>query len=216
MKRVLQYGGIVSGVILAGFGVAAIWMAVGGLNTVSSTLNQQHIVGTPDMTPAAITAEAKQAHVPASSYTVPTSSVANLPINSGTRARTFAQYMWIHTMEATHGQTYSQMPRYATANGAGTNDATKALTVNGVPQDNPARNIWVTETALTTALNSSFMAQQLSYFGIVVGVALLLSGVGFVILALGGPLGHLKLQLHKESAEEPKATRPSGTAIPTA
>ena len=216
MKRVLQYGGIVSGVILVAFGVAAIWMGASGISTVNSSLRAEKIVGTPDMTPAAILAEAKAAHVPASSYKVPTSSVANQPINNGDRARVFAEYMRIHTMEATGGLTYSQMPRYATANGKGTNDAAKALTVNGVPQDNPARNIWVTETALTTALNSSFMAQQLSYFGIVVGVALLLSGVGFVILALGGPLSHLKLQLHKESAEEPKASRPSGTAIPTA
>jgi len=46
----------------------------------------------------------------------------------------------------------------------------------------------VTETALTTALNTSYMAQQLSLFGIVVGVALLLAGIGFGILALGGAL----------------------------
>ena len=42
----------------------------------------------------------------------------------------------------------------------------------------------MTETALTTALNVSYMASQLALFGIVVGVALLLSGIGFVILAL--------------------------------
>jgi len=46
----------------------------------------------------------------------------------------------------------------------------------------------VTETALTTALDSSYMASQLSLFGIVVGVALLLSGFGFAILAVGGAL----------------------------
>jgi hypothetical protein len=51
------------------------------------------------------------------------------------------------------------------------------------PVANGARNIWVTETALTTALNASYMADKLGLFGIVVGVALLLSGVGFVILA---------------------------------
>ena len=42
----------------------------------------------------------------------------------------------------------------------------------------------MTETALTTALNTSYMAEQLSVFGIVVGVALLLTGVGLIILAL--------------------------------
>ena len=34
----------------------------------------------------------------------------------------------------------------------------------------------------------SYMAEQLALFGIVVGVALLLSGVGFIILAVGGAL----------------------------
>jgi hypothetical protein len=56
------------------------------------------------------------------------------------------------------------------------------------PQQNGARQIWVTETALTTALNTSYMASQLGLFGIVVGIALLLSGFGFAILAIGGAL----------------------------
>ena len=50
------------------------------------------------------------------------------------------------------------------------------------PPRNSARDIWVTETALTTALNVSYMASQLSLFSIVVGFALLLAGIGFVIL----------------------------------
>jgi hypothetical protein len=46
----------------------------------------------------------------------------------------------------------------------------------------------VTETALTTALNTSFLAEQIALFGVVVGFALLLSGIGFGILALSGAL----------------------------
>ena len=42
----------------------------------------------------------------------------------------------------------------------------------------------MTETALTTALNMSYMAERLAVFGLVVGVALLLTGIGFVILDL--------------------------------
>ena len=80
------------------------------------------------------------------------------------------------------------MPRYATADGKGTNDATAALQANGQSGRQRPRNIWVTETALTTALNTSYMAEQLALFGIVVGVALLLSGFGFAILAIGGAL----------------------------
>ena len=42
----------------------------------------------------------------------------------------------------------------------------------------------MTAVAITTALNTSYMAEQLSIFGMVVGVALLLTGFGLVILAL--------------------------------
>ena len=53
-----------------------------------------------------------------------------------------------------------------------------------------ARNTWVTETSLSTALNLSYMAEQLALFGIVVGFALVLAGIGFLVLAIGGALRH--------------------------
>jgi hypothetical protein len=56
------------------------------------------------------------------------------------------------------------------------------------PVSNGRRDIWVTYTALTTALNTSYMASKLALFSLVVGIALLLSGVGFLILAIGGAL----------------------------
>ena len=51
------------------------------------------------------------------------------------------------------------------------------------PVSNAARNTWVTETALSTALNMSYMATGVAIFSIVVGVALILAGVGFMLLA---------------------------------
>jgi hypothetical protein len=56
------------------------------------------------------------------------------------------------------------------------------------PADNGLRSIWVDQVALSTALNASYMASQLSLFGLVVGIALLLAGFGFGILAVGGAL----------------------------
>jgi F0F1-type ATP synthase membrane subunit c/vacuolar-type H+-ATPase subunit K len=56
------------------------------------------------------------------------------------------------------------------------------------PVQNGARQVWISETALTNALNMSQLASQVSLFGIVVGIALLLSGIGFGILAAGGTL----------------------------
>ena len=187
MKKFLEFGGVAAGIVLIAFGVAAIVLGVNGKNTVASSLKEQQIVGTSDMTPPGIKAEAQAAHVP-SSIRLPTCSVAGKAVDNGARARCFADYMRIHTYEATGGVPYSLMPRYATAYGKGTNDASKALKSNGQPVDNAARNIWVTETALTTALNMSYMASQLGNFGIVVGIALLLSGFGFLILALSGAL----------------------------
>src|SRR4051812_6378356 len=187
MKKIFEFGGVAAGILLIAFGVAAIVLGYQGKNTVASSLKEQQIVGTPDMTPAAIKDEAKQAGLPAS-ITLPTCTVANLTVNDGARARCFADYMRIHAYEATGGQTYATMPRYATEDGKGTNDASKALLSDGRPVDNAARNVWVTESALSTALNVSYMADQLGNFGIVVGIALLLSGFGFVILAVGGAL----------------------------
>jgi hypothetical protein len=107
--------------------------------------------------------------------------------------------MRIHTLEATGGLTYAQMGRYQAlptapknmADGQGATSDEKYAVVDPKtkqPVANGRRDIWVTETALTTALNTSYMAQQLSLFGIVTGVALLLAGIGFAVLAIGGAL----------------------------
>src|SRR5215472_8862215 len=195
MRRVLQIGGVVSGVVLIAFGIVVIVLALNGKSTVSSELKKQQITGTPDMTPAAIKAEGAKAGLKNVDY--PTCSVAGLSIDTGSRARCFAQYMNIHALEATGGFVYSQMGQYEAKPdapksqiepGGGTNNTQYALTdpKTGAPVQNAARNVWVTETALSTALNMSYMATQLSLFSLVVGIALILSGVGFIILALGG------------------------------
>lgn len=205
MRRAFEYGGFIAAVVLIAFGIGAVSMGWNARGTVQDTLAQEHIVGTPDMTPAGITAEAKQAGLDVSTLNIPSESVANLPINNGDRAHAFAGYMRIHALEATGGLTYAQMPRYATANGKGTNDPNQALKVNGQPQDNAARNVWVTETALSTALQSSYMASQLALFAIVVGVALLLTGIGFAVLAVGGALRNRETAVSFHRSQAPKA-----------
>ncbi|HUA11390.1 MAG TPA: hypothetical protein VMA83_05245 [Solirubrobacteraceae bacterium] len=188
MRKWAQYGGIAAALVLIVFGIAAIIVGSNGRNTVNSSLKEQKIVGTPDMTPAGIKAEAQKAGLDVATITFPTCSVANQPVTEATRARCFAQYMKIHALEATGGQLYSQMPRYATANGKGTNEVSEALVVGGKPVENAARNVWVQETALSTALNTSYMASQIATFGVVVGIAMILSGIGFAVLVIGGAL----------------------------
>ena len=184
MRTVLRWGGVAAGIVLIAFGIGAIALSIDGRSTVHSSLRQEKIVGTPDMTPEAIKEEAQKAGL-SGDLDFPSEDIAGKPIDTGSRARAFAGYMRIHALEATGGLTYSQMPRYATADGKGTNDPEAAQKgPNGRPLDNAARQVWVTETALSTALNTSYLAEQLAIFGIVVGIALLLAGVGFIILAL--------------------------------
>ena len=52
------------------------------------------------------------------------------------------------------------------------------------PIGNGSRELWVTATALSSALNLAYTAEQVSLFGIVVGFALLLTGIGLIILAV--------------------------------
>jgi hypothetical protein len=196
MRKALEIGGIVAAVVLIVFGVVAVVLGVNGRDTVTSSLTQENITGSPDMTPSAIAGEAKGAGLPAST-SLPTCNVANQAIDNGDRARCFASYMRIHALEATGGYTYSEMGRYEAkpntpkselAAGGGTENEKFAVAdpATGLPADNGARNVWVTETALSTALNTSYMADRLSLFGIVIGIALLLTGIGFAVLVAGG------------------------------
>ena len=186
-RRVLEIGGVIAGVIMIAFGIGALVMSINARNTVSDEVAAEQIVGSADMNPTAITAAMQEAGL--ENVAAPTCDVADQPIENGTDARCFAQYMRIHALESSGGLTYSQMGRFLAAsdptNPAGTNDDTAALMDDsGKPVSNAARNTWVTETALATALNVSYMAQQIALFGLIVGIALLLSGIGFIILAL--------------------------------
>ena len=214
MRRAFEIGGIVAAVVMIAFGTAAIVMGANGRSTVQANLLAQKIVGTPDMTPVGITAEAKAAHLNVATLAIPTCSVANVTVNSGSTARCFAQYMNIHALEATGGLLYSQMPRFASANGKGTNVAAQATKgPSGQPLDNPARDVWIQETALSTALNTSYMAEQISLFGIVVGIALLLSGFGFAILAIGGALRNPESAVKAVLTHRPGAHAPAATGV---
>lgn len=197
MKKALEIGGGIAAVVLIAFGIAAIVMGTDGVSTVEDKLNQERIVGTPDMTPEAIAEEAEEAGL--EGVDLPTCSVAEKPIDNGEDARCFAEYMRIHALEATGGYAYAQMGRYEAkpntpkselAEGGGTeNEEFAAIDPEtGEPAANGAREVWITATALSTALNTSYMADRLSVFGIVVGIALLLTGIGFAILVASGAI----------------------------
>lgn len=174
-RRFWELGGFVAGGALVLFGAAAIFMGVNGFTTVrDSVADEQIFFSTQEDQDAATDRYASQWY--------------GEQVRTGDQARAFAQIMRTHQLERTGGLTYAEMGRYQSAanpdDPAGTSDEEAALKDGaGQPISNSARQAWVTAVALTTALNTSYMAEQLSIFGVVVGVALLLTGVGLIIVA---------------------------------
>ena len=173
MRKLFEYGGIAASVVLIAFGAGSIAVGAWGINNVRDNLKAEQIYfGDHAQDPA----------VPA--------DLSGKQVTTGSQAREFAKMMRTHALEATEGQTYAQLGRFIDKNGNPTSDEAKAAKdpKTGQPVANEARNIWVTETALATALNVAYFGERVGVFGIVMGIALLLVGIGFLILTLGGAL----------------------------
>jgi hypothetical protein len=165
-RKVFEYGGIAASVMLIAFGAGAIGIGAWGINTVRDNLARENIVGTPD------------------------SSIPGQKVDTGSEAKAFAAVMRKHALEASDGQTYAEMGRFLDENGNQTSDEALAAKdpKTGQPVENGRRNIWVTQTAFATALNTAYLGERVGVFGIVMGIALLLTGIGFLVLTLGGAL----------------------------
>jgi hypothetical protein len=183
-SKFFKYAGIAASVVLIAFGIGALVTGIAGRGTVHDNLALEQITGSPDMNPTALAAEVKAAGL--KDVVLPTCSVAGQPIDTGARAKCFASYIRVHALEATDGRTYSQMGQFLTADGKETSDAAQAAKdpKTGGPMPNGARNVWVTATSLSTALNVSYFAESVALFAIVVGIALLLIGMGLLVLTV--------------------------------
>ena len=164
MQPFYRYAGIAASIILIAFGIGASVMGINGRAEVRNNIAREQLVGTPDMNAA----------------------IANKAVETGAQAKLFAAGIRKHTLEATGGQVYSEMGRFLDKAGKPTNDE-KAAAINPQtkkPVENGLRNMWVNETALTTALNTAYFAESVATFAIVMGVALLLAGLGFAVLTV--------------------------------
>jgi hypothetical protein len=167
LRRWLQFGGVIAGIVMIGFGVSTIVLGVNGVNTVRDNLARENIEGSGE--------ESLNGSVIAEGELV----------NTGGEARDFADLMRKHALEGAGGKTYAELGRFITPEGEDTSDIEAAAkNPDGSPVANPARDTWITQTALATALNVAYFGEQVSLFGIIVGVALLLAGIGFIVLSL--------------------------------
>ena len=137
-------------------------MGIDGRDQVRTDLAREQIVGTED------------------------STIAGQKVDTGAEAQAFAAVIRKHTLEATGGQTYSQMGRFLDESGNATGDEAAAAkdSQTGEPVENPARNIWISSTAFQTALNTAYFAENVATFVIVIGGALLLVGIGLLVLTV--------------------------------
>ena len=186
MNRLYVYAGVAASVVMIGIGIGSIVVGASGRSDVRDKIQDEKIVGTPDMNPNDTRTAVQEAGIETD---IPDCTVADEDVDDGDSAKCFAEYMRIHALEATGGKTYAEMPRFIGKNGEPTAEESDAAIdpKSGEPVSNPERNIWVTETALSTALNTSYFAEQVASFSIVMGICLLLAGIGFLVLTLRLP-----------------------------
>jgi hypothetical protein len=162
MSGIARWGGIAASIVLILMSVALIGVGIAGRDTVRDDLAREQIVGTPD------------------------SAIPNQKVDTGGEAKEFAATIRKHTLEATGDQTYAEMGRFLDASGNPTEDEAAAAKdpKTGEPVENPARNIWISSTAFQTALNTAYFAENVATFVIAMGGALLLVGIGFLVLTI--------------------------------
>ncbi len=179
MRFIIKYGGIAASIILIAFGLVSVYVGIDGRDRVQSEIAREQIVGTDD------------------------STIPGQKVDTGAEAQAFAKVIRKHTLEATDGQTYAQMGRFLDENGKPTSDEKLAAIdpKTGEPVENGLRDMWITSTALTTALNTSYFAESVATFVIVMGVAMLLTGIGFLVLTIAPLREAATVTVGRRSAE---------------
>lgn len=186
MKKMYVYAGIAASAVMILVGVGLMVIGAIGRGEVRDRIEIEQIVGTPDMNPDDTRAAVEDAGI---EIEIPDCDVAEETVDTGKEAFCFGDYMRVHALEDTGGKTYAEMPRFLDENGDPTGDAEQAAVdpKTGAPIANPARDIWVTETALSTALYTSFFAEKVAEYAFIMGICLLLIGIGFLVLTLRLP-----------------------------
>lgn len=150
-----------AGVALAGLGLVGV--GLWARRDVQRALAQERITGTGDMTPP------------------------NAAVTSAPAARQLAETIRRITVKAADGRTYSETPEYLARDGGATSDASLALVDErtGRPVRNPAYDLWITSTALQTALMQAYLAFRLADLTTALGATLVAAGAGIAAARQG-------------------------------
>lgn len=109
-------------------------------------------------------------------------SIPGVPVRGPFTLKAQADIIRTHTLKTTEGKTFAEMPRQIPKideNGA------PVLDESGKPVmvANAARDMWITATTLTTALNLGILSYTLSGFMLLFGVVSIWTGIIFYALS---------------------------------
>lgn len=109
-------------------------------------------------------------------------SLPNMPVRGPRTLKSQSDVIRFHTLKITGGKTYSEMPRQIPKVDA---EGNVVLDTQGNPVmvANSARDIWITATALTTALHLGIFAYVVSFLIIFIGFVLGGAGMLFYLLS---------------------------------
>ena len=205
MPRPFRLAGIVAGLVLIAFGIGAVVIGISGRQGQQRRQREQ-IVGTPNMKPSLIAAAVKEAGL--KDVELPTCDVASKAITNGSEAECFASYMRIHALRPRAAR-----PRADAAvrdrrrqghqracrgcQGSKSRPAPKQPRSPGLDQRDRAR----------PRRSTPLFASSVVLFAIVMGIALLLGGIGFYVLAARAARSR-GLRRRPEAAA-PRATEPA-------
>lgn len=148
MKKILKFSSVVTVVIGIGLVVVGIW----GIFFTYQSIAQENII-----TPA-------------------DASISQKPVRGPFTLMAQAQVIRKHTLSMTEGKTFAEMPRQI----AKLDEKGQPIldTENKpVMEDNTARDIWITATTLTTALNLGILTYAFSSLVALFGLVLILVGI---------------------------------------
>ncbi len=114
--------------------------------------------------------------------TAPDSAIPNVPLGGPMTLKAQADIIRHHTLSATGGKTYAEMPRQIAQVDA---SGKPVLDKDGKPVmiNNTTRDMWVTATTLTTALNLGILTYVFSGLIILLGLISFWTGMVFGALS---------------------------------
>lgn len=117
--------------------------------------------------------------------TTPDSSIPSTPVRGPLTLKAQADIIRVHSLKASGGKTYAEMPmnvpRLDTKGNAVLDEKGQPVMI-----PNAARSLWVTSTALTTALNLALLTYAFSFLALFIGLLSICIGVVFYMLSSRG------------------------------